>query len=143
MWKGIYDSFLQSMTISWGKFISQYKSAGTAVKNNFQNQIYPEIGLYLIFITFFSLLLFYYYLNNRFGRYYSFKSWAVALLCNSILVSLVTYFRAKSMLGHTVVNVSKHTIWISIINAVYAALLFFILSLILKIKSPMGKRTPF
>lgn len=143
MWKGIYDPFLQTMTVSWAKYISQYRSAGTTVRNNFQNLIYPDIGLWLIVFPLMSALLYYYYLNYKFGRYYNTKYWIITMMCNAIIVGVVTYIRSKSLLGHPVINVSKHLIWISIINATYSIILFFAISFIIKSKSPMGKKTPF
>lgn len=142
MWKALYDIFLQSMTTSWARFLTENKTVGKSVRDNFQNRIYPEIGLYMIVITFVSCLFFYYYLNLKFGRYYSALSWFIALSVNSVLVGIVTYRVGKKMLGGPPIDVSGHLLWISIINSIYAIGLFFLLSAIMKWKSPMGKRTP-
>lgn len=143
MWKSLYDSFLQLMTMPWAKFIQDKKSCGRIVRDSFQNKIYGEIGLYAIAIAVFFSVFFYYYLNSKFGRYYAFKSWVVTLLLTSVLVGLATYFGAKNILDNPICDVSMHLLWISIINAVYAGVLFFAISLVIKWKSPMGKRTPF
>ena len=143
MWKSIYDSFLQLMTVSWAEFIRINKSTGRIVRDNFQSKVYPEIGLYLIAITLVLSLFYYYYLNFRFGKYYKKRAWVVILILNSSVVGIVTYLRANNLLDNPVIDVSKHLLWISLINALYAAILFFIFSLIIKWKSPMGKRTPF
>jgi hypothetical protein len=143
MWKNLYDSFLQSMTLTWADFMRINHSNGRLVRDNFQNKIYPEIGIYFIFVTVVMALFFYYYLNARFGRYYTLKSWLLILGLNSGIVWLVTYLRAKTILQGHVIDVSKQLLWIGIINAVYAALLFFVISVLIKWASPMGKRTPF
>jgi hypothetical protein len=143
MWKSIYDSFLQLMTVSWAEFIKKNKSTGSAVRDNFRINIYPEIGLYLIAISLALTLFYYYYLNLRFGKYYKQRAWFVILTVNSLIVGTITYLRADKLLDNPVIDVSKHLLWISLINAIYAAILFFIISLIIKWSSPMGKRTPF
>lgn len=143
MWKNLYDFLLQSLTVTWAEFIQKNKSCGTLVRNNFQSKVYADVGLYLIVSTLIVTLFFYYYLNSKFGRYYSLKSWFIALLINSLLIGLLSYYATKSILDNPICDVSRHILWISIINASYAAILFFIVSIIFKIKSPMGKKTPF
>jgi len=143
MWKSLYDSFLQSMTVQWAKFIQDNKSCGKAVRDNFQNKVYSEIGLYAIIITLILSVSFYYYFNLRFGRYYSLKSWIITLCLNSILVGIATYFLTKGILNNPICDASRQLLWISLINAIYAAIFFFLISLVIKWGSPMGKRTPF
>jgi hypothetical protein len=143
MWKNLYDSFLQSMTVSWAQFMQVNHSPGRIVRDNFQNKIYPEIGLYLIVLTVIFSVFYYYYLNSRFGRYYSLGSWFFLLGLCSIAVWLTTWLRARSILEDPIIDVSSQLLWIGIINAIYAAVLFVLLALLLKWGSPMGKRTPF
>lgn len=142
-WKSLYDSLLQFLAGSWAEFTKGCGSAGRIVRDNFQKNVYPGIGIYLFVITIIFILFYYYYLNSKFGRYYSIKSWLFALLSNSSIVFLITYLRTKAILDSPVCNVSKQILFISIINAFFAAILFLILSFISKWRSPMAKRTPF
>lgn len=142
-WKNLYDSFLQSLTSTWGEVLRTCGSEGRLIKDNFQNKVYPDIGLYLAGVTLITVLIYYYYLNAKFGRYYSIWFWFLTLLSNSIIIFLITYMRTQSILNSPVCNINRHILYISFINAFFAALLFFIMSLIVKWKSPMGKKTPF
>jgi len=143
MWQKLYDSFLQFMTVSWADFLRMNRSAGRAVKDSFQYKVYPEVGLSLLVIGGMFAFFYYYYLNARFGRYYSVKSWLVMLFISSIVVGVVTYLRTKSILDGPSIDVSQQLLSLSLINTIYAAFLFLLMSLIIKWYSPMGKRTPF
>jgi hypothetical protein len=143
MWEKIYDSFLQAMTVSWAEFIRLNKTPGRAVRDSFQSNIYPDIAIYMLTVPLVFSLLFYYYFNFRFGKYYSKKSWLITLVISSISVALITYLRSAAILDDPIIDVSQHLFWISIINSIYAAILFAFYSIIIKWKSPMGKRTPF
>jgi hypothetical protein len=143
MWKTLYDSFLQSMTVSWAAYLQMNHSPGKIVRDNFQHKVYPEIGLYMLILTLIFSWIYYYYLNGRFGRYYSLKSWLVLLGICSLVVWVVTYFRARALLQSPIIDVSSHLLWIGIINAVYSAILFFLLAFLFKWRSPMGKKAPF
>jgi hypothetical protein len=131
------------MTLSWAQFMQMNHTPGRIIRDNFQNRIYPEIGLYLLGITLLFSLIYYYWLNGRFGRYYTLRSWLVVLVVCFLTVWIVTYFRANVLLDRPVIDVSKHLLWIGIINAIYSAILFFLFALVFKWGSPMGKRTPF
>ena len=143
MWKGLYDTFLQLVATRWSNYLAANGSCGQAVRNNFQNQVYPEAGIILIITTLAVSLLYYYYLNFKFGRYYSLTSWFWMMLTNSLIIGVITYFITRGNLGKPMCPVSNYIIWMGIINSVYGVLLFFLVSLVLKIKSPMGKKTPF
>lgn len=142
-WKSLYDSFLQLLSGSWAEVMRRCGSSGRIVRDNFQNNVYPDIGLYLAGITLISVFFYYFYLNVKFGRYYSIRFWFLTLLLNSIVIFFITYLRTKSILDSPVCNINKHILYVSLINAFFAAILFFIISLIVKWKSPMGKKTPF
>lgn len=143
MWKAFYDPFLQGAAMSWGQYMSQHQSCGRKVRNTFQADIYPIIGLELLVITVLFCALYYWYLNGRFGRYYSKRAWIITLFVNSLTTAVVTFLSAKSILDNPSCSVSTQLIWITLINGLYAAALFFLLSLGAKRFSPMGKRTPF
>jgi hypothetical protein len=143
MWELLYDGPIQGTTTPWRDYIHQYKSCGRMVQNHFQSSIYSWIGLELVAISFVFMLLYYYYFNYRFGRYYAMKSWIVTLSFNSITVALATYLTANSVLDNPICSVSTQLLWITLINALYAAVVFTLLSVLFKWWSPMAKRTPF
>lgn len=142
MWKALYDPLLQALSVSWAQYLSRNGSCGRKVKDAFQTIIYPQVGGVLVISTVIFVALYYLYFNNKFGRYYSVRSWFATLIINGLAVSAVTYFVTKSQL-HFSCNTSSQTLWLVLINFVYSAFLFFILSLPFKVFSPMGKRTPF
>jgi hypothetical protein len=143
MWKDLYDSFLQSMTVSWAHFMAQNSSAGRVVRDDFQNRIYADAGLWLLVLSIGFSVIYYYYLNRRFGRYYSLGAWFVLLFISSLSVWLATWIRTRAILQDPSIDVSRQVLWMGLINAFYGAILFFLLALVLKWASPMGKRTPF
>jgi hypothetical protein len=143
MWKSVYDQFLQAMAVRWSQYMQINQSAGKAVRDNFQNKIYSEIGIYLIAVPLVFSIIYYQYLNRRFGRYYRCSSWFLTMGICSVMVWVVTYIRAKTILAHPYIDVSQQLLWIGIINAIYACFVFFLSALIFKWSSPMGKRTPF
>jgi len=143
MWKSLYDALLQALTVSWAEYIRSSSSAGKMIRDNFQHNIYPDIGLiFLVVATVFGVF-YYYYLNFRFGRYYTNRTWWFILGLSSITSGLITYWKVKTMLNNPIVDVSHQLLWIGIINAAYAGVFFFMVSLLIKWFSPMGKRTPF
>jgi hypothetical protein len=139
----LYDGFLQFMTITWAVFMRSNGSQGKAIRDNFQNKIYPEVGLYLFGLSVIMTVLYYYYLNWRFGRYYSVKSWAGTLLGGSLLLAVISYIKAKDMLDNPAIDMSKHLQWFAAINGIYSGTLFLLFSMLIKWWSPMGRRTPF
>lgn len=143
MWKQLYDGFLQFMTITWAEFMRSNGSAGKAIRDNFQNKIYPQVGLFLFFLSVVFVIFFYYYLNHRFGRYYSVKSWVSWLFAASIIVGVLSYYMANRALNNPAIDVSRHLLWFAVINTIYAGILFLLFSLVFKWGSRMGKRTPF
>lgn len=142
MWRSLYDPLLQALTATWAAFIRSNSSDGKEIQDLFREKIYPEIALILVLVVVSFGVFYYYYLNLRFGRYYSIKTWWAILGIASIVAGIITYWKAHKILDNPLVDVSNHLLWIGIINAVYAAILFFIFSLMIKWRSPMGKRTP-
>lgn len=143
MWKLFYDGPIQTATMPWSEYIQRYRSCGSTVQGNFQSNVYSLIGLEMVVISLVFALIYYYYFNYRFGRYYSGKSWGFTLALNSVVVAIATYFTTSAILDDPLCGVTSQTTWITIINFLYAGLMFFIFSIIMKWKSPMAKRTPF
>ncbi len=144
MWKNIYDSILQSCTgITWTQFMHDNGAIGTTVRNKFFSSMYPYAGIYLLFFSIITCIVYYYYFNARFGNYYTQKIYYWNMFINSLLIGLSTFITGKVVLGAFICPTTPHVIWLSIINFFYGAILFFGISILIKWKSPMAKRTPF
>ena len=143
MWKNIYDSLLQKLTTPWAEFLQKYSSCGRNVRDKFFSDIYSMSGLLLFLFSVLICCFFYYYLNARFGKYYSKKSYFLTMLINSLLIAIITFVTGKIILNDFICPTTIRILWLSIINFIYGAVLFFIVSVCIKWKSHMGKRTPF
>lgn len=139
----LYDLVLEAFAMPWGQYLQLNKSCGRKVQDLFQYNIYGKISLVLIFVTIISLSFYYLYLNNRFGKYYSNKSWVITLSTNSLIIAVFTYLVSKSILDNPACDASNQLMWISVINLLFSIFLFFLLSFIFRLFSSMGKRTPY
>ena len=143
MWKNLYDEFLQRLTVPWAEFIQKFASCGRTVRDKFFSDVYPWAAFWLIAFSIVVCVFYYYYLNTRFGKYYSKKSYFLIMFINSLLIAIVTFINGKIFLGAFICSATTQILWFSIINFLYGAILFFIISVCIKWKSFMGKRTPF
>ena len=155
MWKTLYDSLLQFLAGDWAKYLADNKAPGRLVRDTFFNSIYPYSGLILIGITLGSTILFYFYFNNRFGRYYKVRTWFLWMLISSTIIGIFTFILTKSFLSSFICPTTLLIICQSLINLLWGFVLFFILSLVLQAMaiiirklfhidlSSMGSRTPF
>ena len=155
MWKYLYDALLQFLTSSWASFLTKFANQGRLVRDTFFNEIYYYSGIILLFGCLGSCLLYYFYFNKKFGRYYFKKTWLKWMITTSFFIGLITFFVGKSFVSSFLFPINPLLIWMSVINFTYGLLLFFIFSLICQViaivvrritpydLSPMGSRTPF
>ena len=155
MWKNLYDSLLQILAGPWAKYLSENGAQGRLVRDTFFNSIYPYSGLILIGITLIAALLFYFYFNNRFGKYYKVRTWFLWMLFSSLIIGICTFILSKSFLSSFMCPTNLLIIWQCLINLLYGLILFFVLSLVIQAiaiiirklfhidLSSMGSRTPF
>lgn len=143
MWKNLYDGFLQKLTSTWAEYLQRFTTCGRTVRDKFFSDIYSWAALWLILFSILSCAIYYYYLNAKFGKYYSRKSYFLTMLANSLLIAIATFISGRVILKSFICPTTTHLIWISIINFLYGAILFFLISIVIKWKSYMGKRTPF
>jgi hypothetical protein len=155
MWKSLYDPLLEKLTLDWGKYVQANGEQGKFVRESFFNNIYPYSGLILVFFTLFTTLLFYFYLNNRFGKYYKLRSWFFWMFLSSLNIGIFTFFMTRSFLKPFNSPTTLYIVWQSLINLSYGIILFIIFSIGCQLiaitvrklfqydLSPMGNRTPF
>lgn len=155
MWKNLYDSLLQLFAGDWAKYIAENKAPGRLVRDTFYNSIYPYSGLILIGITLLAAVLFYFYFNNRFGRYYKVRTWFLWMLVTSVTIGICTFILTKSFLESFICPKTLLIICHSLINLFFGLVVFLILSLVLQAVaiiirklfhidlSSMGSRVPF
>lgn len=155
MWKSLYDSLLQWLTSPWAEYLNKNASQGRLVRDILFNDIYQYSGIILLSICLISCLLYYFYFNKRFGKYYKRRTWAIWMVITSIIVSLFTFIIGYSSLSSFLSPTTHLIAWLSVINFFYSLILFFILSIICQLVSilvrrlfsfdisPMASRTPF
>jgi hypothetical protein len=155
MWKLLYDALLQLLTIPWAQYLNDNKRQGRLVRDTFFNDIYGWSGLILFSVTMAFCLLYYFYFNRRFGRYYSLKSYFLSMVFSSFLIGGGTAIVAKTYVADFVAPTWSLVIWLALINFLFGLILFFLVSLICQViaisvrrllsidLSPMGSRTPF
>lgn len=143
MWKIIFDNFFQTLNLPWSQYLQKYTECGRSVMDSFYYNIYPTSGVWLIIISLIFCFLFYYYFNYRFGRYYTIKWYIVFSVLNCFFVFIVTFGIAYFNLHKFSCVIFSLYLIFGLINSLYSALIFFIISILIKWWSPMGKRTPF
>lgn len=155
MWKSLYDGLLQLLTIPWAEYLNENKRQGRLVRDTFFNEIYGWSGLVLLLVILISCVLYYFYFNRRFGRYYSLGTYFSWMIISSLLVGITTFIIARSFANDFISPTWSLVTWISFINIFYGVIMFFIISIVCQTiailvrkvlsidLSPMGSRTPF
>ena len=144
MWKSLYDGFLQAVSTKWTLFIAQASEQDIALKvrNTFNNDIYPSVGVMLIAVTLFFCLLYYYGLNNLPGYYFKIKYWFLFMLISVLSIAFLTYFLSSNEVKmFSIVKPQKFITALVMVNMFYSIILFYILSICIKWITP-AKTTP-
>lgn len=143
MFKHLFDSLLQGMTVSWAEYIQKNTDSGLAFRDMFYENLYRDAFFLLLFVSVLTTFIYYLYLNANFGTYYSLKWYFFLMLTNSCVIfiasQLILYYSLKRFNCPT----GPHIFSLSVISFVYGLITFFIISMLLKWFSPMGKKTPF
>lgn len=155
MWKNLYNWLLEMVTNPWAYFVTKHSAQGRLVKDIFFASIYQYAGFILLTVSVVSCMLYYFYFNRRFGRYYTRRWWVLWMFSTSFLIGFSTFLVANSMLSAFLIPTMPLVLWLSLINAFYGIILFFFVSLICQgiailgrrifsfDLSPMASRTPF
>jgi hypothetical protein len=140
---GLYDFALEKVTTSWSNYVESNSDCGADVKAKFQGTLYGQLGLYCLLITAVSLLLYYFYFNSRFGRYYKNRHWMLFLFLSSLAIFVCTMFIGNAAVKELECKTDQLVYWLALINAFYGAFAFGLLSFLVRLKSPMGRYTPY
>lgn len=153
--KFLYDALLQILGTTWAHYLRDHGAPGRLVRDAFFNQIYEWSAIILIFVTLISCLLYYFYFNKRFGKYYSRKSWFKWMFFTALIVGILTFIVGSTYLDSFSIPTLFLLVWQSLINFGYAKFLFLGISILFQLisiivrrisplnLSPMGNRTPF
>ena len=144
MWKSLYDPLLELFTLKWSTFIAQSVDSDLAqqLRNTFRNDIYAKAGSVLVIVTGLTCFFYYYVLAKRPGYYFKLKYWFTCLLAAAVIVFTLTYFLSASEVKmFSAVKPLKFTFNLAVINTLYSAILFWIISIFIKWWSP-AKTTP-
>ena len=155
MWKYLYDAFLQKLTSPWASFLTKFAKQGRLVRDVFFNDVYQYSGIILSAVCIISCLLYYFYFNKKFGKYYTKRSWFKWMFVTSLVIGVLTFFVGRSCVSSFLCPTTPLIAWLSVINFLYGLVLFFIISLVCQLiaimvrrlfsydLSPMASRTPF
>lgn len=107
----------------------------------YREVIFPNIGLLNLGVTL-ALLVLFYLVINRWMRVATFSRpghWGILLGVNALIAFIIVIAQAN---GQNVVSHS-YIYWLALLNAIYAALFFFLFSLIFRKLSVNASTTPF
>ncbi|GAB2947199.1 hypothetical protein GCM10027048_10290 [Hymenobacter coalescens] len=107
----------------------------------YREVIFPNIGLLNLGVTL-ALLVLFYLVINRWMRVATFSRpshWSILLVVNAIIAFIIVIAQVN---GQNVVSHS-YMYWLALLNAIYAALFFFLFSLIFRKLSVNASTTPF
>jgi hypothetical protein len=107
----------------------------------YRDVIFPNLGLWNLGVTL-ALLVLFYLVINRWMRVATFSRpshWSILLVLNVIIafINVIVQVKGQNVVEHSYVY------WLALLNAFYAALLYFLLSLIFRKLSVNASTTPF
>ena len=131
-----------------------YELWGGAFLGNFSNQMfnndfYFPVALYSIIVAL-AITIIYFYILDR-PRTANMKVWMLALLIGAIINAVVAFVSANNDLVEIFASIGKEVpnsfsydmLMFAFINAIWTLVLMFVLSIILKWKSPNSSYIPF
>lgn len=105
----------------------------------YRDQIFGSVGTITLAVVILMLLLFYVVLGRWKMVWFNKVHWAITIVITAICGLLIAYFSAKNVL-----QLVDGYLWrFAVINAIYAAIIFILFSLLFKNLSIFSKRTPF
>ncbi|PJJ83518.1 hypothetical protein [Mucilaginibacter auburnensis] len=105
----------------------------------YRGSIFGSVGTITLAIIVAMLLLFYVVLGRWKMVWFNLIHWGVTVLITAIICFFIAYLSAKNVL-----ELVDGYVWrFAVINAIYTAVIFILLSLIFKNLSVFSKRTPF
>lgn len=105
----------------------------------FREQIFDSVGLFTVMMSLVVAVAFYAVLGRWKMVWYNLTHWTITLVVCAVMGFVFAYLLTKSELG----LVDGYVIRFSIFNTVYAALFFFLFSLIGRYVSIFSRHTPF
>lgn len=122
-------------------FIGLYELLHGVQDNPVWEKIYVNTGFWLSIFAILITVLYYYYFNFFFIKFYRKSMWFVFLFINSVINFIIAIF-ISTYLGEFEITEAS-VLFFGMINFLYAAIFYFIFSIIIKWWSPNGKNTPF
>lgn len=149
MWKPLFDWFVQLFSgITWSQLLAQHNEnadAASRLRNVFRNDLYPISGTALVAITIIAVFVYYFVFNRKGGAGYGYKIkyWFIFLISTSIIIGVsVLLISVNSTGSFKQFNPLKFSLALSVASTLYSAILFFLVSLIVK-RFSVANRTPF
>jgi hypothetical protein len=105
----------------------------------YEDTIYPQIGVALLGCSVLAVVVFYYVIGLMTARYNMTKHWLYALVLNCAVTMLLVPLASQSAFGG---NLPFGVFTLTLIQGMYAAVLFVAFSFTLKWWSTNARRTP-
>jgi hypothetical protein len=110
----------------------------------YEDKVYFTVGIWLILTTLLIGVIFYCVVNRLRAKYYKrWPHWGGCLILNMVIGFLVPIIIVHSLGDDQIGAFSPDTLLLSLINMLYAAVFFFLASMVLKWFSLSAKYTPF
>lgn len=127
------ESVFQGM-YTFGAFLHEEES------EIYAENIFPIVAIVAIFLALAFALGYYLLLNRTTAKYSQNKHWGLTLFLVAVLGFGFSLWQGNSMDD---IDIDGYLVMISLINAVYAAVFFFLFSMVLKKGSINAQRVPF
>ncbi|RZM21501.1 MAG: hypothetical protein EOO88_32960 [Pedobacter sp.] len=103
------------------------------------DEVYDTVGQITIVVVLTLLLIFYLLLGRWKPIFHGSGHWIITLALTSCAAFAIAFITAKDVIG----NIDSYMYRFSLMNAVFAGVIFILLSIVFKKMSIYAKRTPF
>jgi hypothetical protein len=106
---------------------------------NYIDDVYDTVGQITLIMVFVLILIFFLALGRWKPIFHKLGHWLITLILTMGLSFIIAFVTAKDNIG----EIDSYMYRFSLMNAVFAAVVFILLSLVFKPMSVFSKRTPF
>lgn len=106
---------------------------------DYNDEVYETVGQQSLVLIFIIIVLFYLVLGRWKPIFHKTGHWILTLVLSAVFGFAIAFLNAKDVIG----DVDSYMYRFSVMNAVFSAVIFIVLSLPAKLLSIFAKRTPF
>lgn len=127
--------------VNFGKFFYQWSHFNPSANTSWYNVIYPSTAILLLVLAVLGVLLYYFGITRSTVRFVNRTSYFIIMSIFAAIFGLITLLFAVSQKGVGLGDIGIYTFWL--VNAIYYAFFFIVLSLFFKSFSRNSKYIPF